>query len=81
MKNYLEMNKNILINRIKNIRNDNFLNIFKIVYIDLNNLIGKDLNIEKCIAYFTARIMNYFLDYTLKNKKIINGKKRKYLWG
>ena len=70
----LKMDKTELLNEFKNISNDNFLSIFiNKIYEDLNNFIIEDINIEDCIAYFTASIMTYFINYR-------NDKEKYYDW-
>ena len=80
-----KMNRiDLLINGFKNITKDNFKNLFiNNFYEDFNTLIFKDandINIEECIAYFTARIIYCFTDYTNnKNKNYNWDKKRIYM--
>ena len=74
--------KAILLKEFNNIANHNFLKKFiNNLYKDLNKYIIEEKNIEECIAYFTARILHYLVEYGNKNNKYYNWEKNELYLG
>ena len=80
--NKLKNDKYMLFHGFKNIITNNNLNIFiDIIYEDLNNFITEEQNIEECIAYFTAKIINRFIYYGINKNRYYNFEKNEIYMG
>ena len=80
--NDLKIDKYELLNAFEDITNENFLSIFiNTIYEDFNKFIIEGIKIEECIAYFTARIMTYFIYYRNEKGKYYNWEKDEIYFG